>query len=400
MSVDKVISTIYADTPERIYTNEFLFMYGPHMAMHDNEYHNMILKCNRNPLMQYFAYGAKLLGYIQGQCRILDLKANILDLNKDVSASYLSRNLRVNFHNLASEIIENIRGYQKEHLCTESAMINMAPIINYESMSNKSPIKEKYFPDNKPELVKCNPADFYIQLARGCKSDHNGDYTPILLDLLQDSLLSVLIDHHVVSDAEDPLYANNHLLEPSEEYGKAYFAFTYAYYFFAGCKFQHIDIDEVIRFLEKMCSASMALNKDFMGTVESFIDSINIETLDLANEATLLQEKVDEQVQDILDSSIDHEKHVNDDESFEDSIYKILNYCHTHREIQCTNFNNTLFLSQGGPSLTNYSIYRGVYLIAKMSDGRLILPYMDLVDNHKNKYLTIENDEVKVLDDL
>ena len=400
MSVDKVISKIYEETPDRIYTNEFLFMYGPHMAMHDSQYHHMITKCNRNPLMQYFTYGTKLLGYIQSQCRILDLKANILNLNKDVSTSYLPQNLRVNFHNLTNEVIENIRAYQKEHLCTESAMINMAPLIPYESTVAKLDIKEENTEEDAPKQIPFNPADFYIKLANDCKNDHNGDYTPILLDLLQDSLLSVLIDHHVVEDATDLLSVNNHLLEPSEEYGKAYFAFTYAYYFFAGCNFQHIDIDEVIRFLEKRKTASTALQENFMGVVESFIDSVNIDAFDFASEATDLEEKTKEQVEEILDSSIDHVKHSESGDSFEDGIYKILNYCHTHREVQCTKFNNTMFLSQGGPSLTNYSIYRGVYLIAKMSDGRLILPYMDLVDNHKNKYLTIENDEVRVLDDL
>lgn len=358
-------------------TSALKYLYGPYLVM-NNDFNNYKLTWGRNPILKMFLDVSTLIKLMKQSTEIRDLKTFIIN--------YLSANSQYNENCWQAKVVtvlyqaiyENTKSFQYESKLLESALIDYAPIVQYNGMIKKP-------------LMTSEASDVVTTL-----NSSNSPNTSILDNLLKNNLFSIMeysIDG-VTPFNDSDFFA---LCTARDNTDDLYNTISYFICAYVINRYNKEEIPNVVSTINSINYAKNNIAEEgfdvnvLLSKLENLSLDNNIESI-CESELNTMEYENDKQVESIMNKA-----HVDDDETARLSknynIDILLNYIYTSRRYMHNAYTNAFFVNTN-QVMQDYSYMKDNILVAELEDHFLCTPVMDLADDYKVKLIRLDKDGI------
>lgn len=376
---------VFDDPRSRAVPSGFIYKYAPYMIMSDN------FKSVKDVLSRFyqpaniFLINSKFFN-AKGTCK--DVKDSIRNIVKE-SCEIKDPSFKDIISEKARTLIDYLRTYQKDNNLMESAMVNMSPIVPYDSTT----IKKAPFDEGASFGETSIPSLSYINKLKA-ELKNNPNIEDNIRRHMHGGLYNILQNAPVFTS----IFNNN--LELLKDRGEDMYD-AIAYYFMANLLHFNIPTEKALSFLDyaaKLSSGNITAQE--MTELTSLMDPDSYYDIDMATEywQNMTTTELDgEKIDELINTSLYSESKPSYD------IQILLSYIYNHTYMVCDEYTNNTFMDMiaNKATVTNVSYYDKDIMSCEINGKYTVIPYLDLSKDYKMGMLCMNKDgEVELKNDF
>lgn len=376
---------VFDDPRSRAVPSGFIYKYAPYMIMNDN------FKSVKNVLSRFyqpaniFLINSKFFN-TKGTCK--DVKDSIRNIVKE-SCEIKDPPFKDIIAEKARTLIDYLRTYQKDNNLMESAMVNIAPIVPYDSTT----IKKAPFDEGASFGETSIPSLSYINKLK-TELKNNPNIEDNIRRHMHGGLYNILQNAPVFTS----IFNNN--LELLKDRGEDMYD-TIAYYFMSNLLHFNISSEKALAFLDYAAKLSTGnITAQEMAELTSLMDPDSYYDIDMATEywQNMTTTELDgEKIDELINTSPYSESKPSYD------IQILLSYIYNHAYMVCDDYTNNTFMDMIGnkATITNVSYYDKGIMSCEVNGKYIVIPYLDLSKDYKMGLLCMNKDgEIELKNDF
>lgn len=399
---DKLLEVIKTSDMSVLTSQEFSFTYGPMMAVHPKLYKYLDDLCLNSPYYIPFKY----IGYFRNMCKnasATEIKAFMKKVTIDLDnlAIYYKTSgvqYKESYLYLVSEklkkfiqdVILHVRDFQKTNGVLESAVMNYAPIVPYESET----MRKAWLASGSDKRLTLDfitsAKEFAVSLKefRSGRQSMDEILTPLLMSNINGIIAYQNIGYKEIHDLASCFDAITREDEAPDT-TRWYWAFVWAMNHIND--YSDVDIENCFRAYETLyTSRGVVTDSTFSAVFESISSAVSPE----AWMNTPAQDRTDVVAAGDCPKLVDQYKM-----RAEFDLDRFMAEIYNMRHIEFTEAANQQFLSES-EDISSYSPMGNDMILCEIGENTIAVPFIDIADDYKLKAIAMfrTNGEIQVFD--